>query len=152
AEAGRDPVPDQVFFTTWTLRYNRSFWVQVDGLEQHWAQARVVADLWGGEDDGPKIETKNVSALTLTFPAGRCPLNLRKKRTLDLDGEEVEGPRPLSDRSWVAHFRKVDGRWKSVPSDDDGSLRKRHGLQGPIDDAFMDSFLMVRPTHPALND
>ena len=34
----------------------------------------------------------------------------------------------------------------------DGKLRKRHGLQGPIDDAFMDSFMMVRPTGPALND
>ncbi len=31
-------------------------------------------------------------------------------------------------------------------------LQKRHGLQGPIDDAFLDSFLMVRPTGSALND
>ena len=29
---------------------------------------------------------------------------------------------------------------------DDTTLRKCHGLQGPIDDAFMDRFLMVRPT------
>ena len=29
---------------------------------------------------------------------------------------------------------------------------KRHGLQGPIDDAFMDSFLMVRPTGKPLNE
>jgi hypothetical protein len=35
---------------------------------------------------------------------------------------------------------------------DDGTLRKRHGLQGPIDDAFMDSFLMVRPTGKPLNE
>jgi hypothetical protein len=35
-------------------------------------------------------------------------------------------------------------------------LRKRHGLQGPIDDAFMDSFVFVRPTgasrHPAFDE
>ena len=37
-------------------------------------------------------------------------------------------------------------------SADDGSSRKRHGLQGPIDDAFMDSFLMVRPTGKPLNE
>jgi hypothetical protein len=30
-------------------------------------------------------------------------------------------------------------------------LRKRHGLQGPIDDAFMDSFLVVRGTGSAWN-
>ena len=37
----------------------------------------------------------------------------------------------------------------------DTGLRKRHGLQGPIDDAFMDSFIFVRPTgaaaHPSLS-
>ena len=31
----------------------------------------------------------------------------------------------------------------------DTTLRKRHDLQGPIDDAFMDSFVIVRPTGPA---
>ena len=35
-DVGRDPVPVKVRFTTWTLRYNRSFWVQVDGLDKHW--------------------------------------------------------------------------------------------------------------------
>ena len=31
-------------------------------------------------------------------------------------------------------------------------LRKHHGLQGPIDDAFIDSFVFVRPTGKPLND
>ena len=31
------------------------------------------------------------------------------------------------------------------------ALAKRHNLQGPIDDAFMDSFVMVRPTGQPLN-
>ena len=48
--------------------------------------------------------------------------------------------------------RRSSGKWTVVASADDGKLRKRHGLQGPIDDAFMDSFVMVRPTGPALND
>jgi hypothetical protein len=57
----------------------------------------------------------------------------------------------LSDRFWVAHFRKVEGQWRAVEPADDGTLRKRHGLQGPIDDAFLDSFLMVRPAGKPLN-
>ena len=28
-------------------------------------------------------------------------------------------------------------------------LHKRHGLQGPVDDAFLDSFVMVTPTGTA---
>ena len=37
-----------------------------------------------------------------------------------------------------------EGSWQGADSDD--WLRKRPGLQGPIDDAFMDSFLFVLPS------
>jgi hypothetical protein len=151
-KVGRDPVPVKVRFTTWTLRYNRSFWVQVDGLEQHWEQARVDADLFGKDGLGPEIITKNISALTLAMPSGHYPTELAAKPSMTIDGEKVNAAGALSDRSWTAHFRKVDSRWQPVDSDDDGTLRKRPGLQGPIDDAFMDSFLMVRPTGTALNE
>jgi hypothetical protein len=50
------------------------------------------------------------------------------------------------------HLRKLDGNWSIVPSIDDGSLRKRHDLQGPIDDAFMDSFIVVKPSGKPMND
>jgi hypothetical protein len=64
----------------------------------------------------------------------------------------MKGPLVPSDRSWVVHFRKKDKVWEVVEKADDGTLRKRHGLQGPIDDAFMDSFLMVRPTGKPLHE
>jgi hypothetical protein len=147
---GRDPIPEAVKFTTWTLRYNRSFWVQIDGLEHHWDRAEVTAGL--DELDGLTVRTRNVSALTLSFPSGRCLFQVTKEVLVMIDDQPQHTFRPLSDRSWTAHFRKVDGRWMIVETDDDGTLRKRHGLQGPIDDAFMDSFLMVRPTGTALND
>lgn len=149
-DAGRDPVPARVVFTTYTLRYNRSFWVQVDGLAKHWERARVEADLLGNQGAGPKIVTSNVTGLTLEIPAGLCPLDVRKHPKIEIDGQQLESPKPLSDRSWTARFQKVGGNWR-VATEDDGRLAKRHGLQGPIDDAFMDSFLMVRPTGQALN-
>jgi pimeloyl-ACP methyl ester carboxylesterase len=154
ADYGRERVPFKILFTTWTLRYNQSFWVQIDGLEQHWEQARIAADLVGSQGDGLEIKTKNISALTLTLPSGRSqlPLDLDPTPLMKIDADEMVVPKPLSDRSWVVHFRKVGGKWAMVASADDGKLRKRHGLQGPIDDAFMDSFLMVRPTGPVLND
>jgi Prolyl oligopeptidase family len=149
---GRDPVPVKVRFTTWTLRYNRSFWVQVDGLEKHWEQARVEADLFGRDGLGPEVITRNVSALTLTMPPGHYPPDLNTRPSMTIDGEKVEAAGALSDRSWTTHFRKADSHWQPADSDNDGTLRKRHGLQGPIDDAFMDSFLMVRPTGAAINE
>ena len=53
-------------------------------------------------------------------------------------------PGALSDGAWTAHFRRTGAKWAVVASTM-RLLRKRHDLQGPIDDAFMDSFLMVRP-------
>jgi hypothetical protein len=151
AELGREVVPSEVHFTTWTLRYNRSYWVRVDGMGEHWERARVNGDLQGGESNGPKLTTKNVTALTLTLPSGYAPFKLTEKPAIEIDGEEMDGPAVLSDKSWQVHLRKVDNKWKVVESADDGTLRKRHGLQGPIDDAFMESFLMVKPTGKPLN-
>jgi pimeloyl-ACP methyl ester carboxylesterase len=152
ADAGRAELPARVCFSTWTLRYNRSFWLQVDGLEQHWVQARVEAELSGGPGAGPRIRTKNVSAITLSISPGLCPFDIRTTPRVEIDGLELESPRPLSDRSWVAHFQKVRGTWQPAASAETGALRKRHGLQGPIDDAFMESFIMVRPTGQPLNE
>ena len=52
---GRNPVPKEIRFTTWTLRYNRMFWLTVDAIEQHWQRARVNAAIEGdgdSRDDG----------------------------------------------------------------------------------------------------
>jgi pimeloyl-ACP methyl ester carboxylesterase len=147
AACGRNPVPQRVRFTTWTLRYNECLWVTVDALDQHWERARVDAELVG---DGVQVKTQNVHALTLAMPPGCCPLDNTRKPKVMLDGQEVEAAPVLSDRSWTAHFRKTD-RWAAVSSTDEEGLHKRHGLQGPIDDAFLDSFLMVKPTGKPLN-
>src|SRR5262249_32636244 len=63
-----------------------------------------------------------------------------------IDGQAVTAPSPMSDRSWTAHFVKSGSKWSSGDFAGDSGLRKRHGLQGPVDDAFLDSFIFVRPT------
>src|SRR5438046_1149353 len=65
AAKGRNPVPDKVKFTTWTLRYNQMLWVTVDSLEQHWERARVDADL-DARKTSVTAATKNVSGLTFS--------------------------------------------------------------------------------------
>jgi hypothetical protein len=124
---GRDPLPKKIRFTTWILQYNESHWVRVDGLEKSWERARVEAEL---ADGGIKATTVNVTAVT--FAANQPKVTL--------DGQALEG----------TSFHKADGKWAAGPLPD--GLRKRHGLCGPIDDAFLDSFIMVKPTGKPLND
>jgi hypothetical protein len=152
-ELGRNPVPPRVRFVTWTLKYDRMHWVKVDGLEQHWERAFVDADLTGSAaDNSIRITTRNVSGLTLTFEPGQCPLDNSRPPRVFIDSSKPSAPRVMSDRSWTARFRKVGSRWDLVEEpEDDAKLRKRHNLQGPIDDAFTESFLMVRPTGKPFN-
>ena len=49
-------------------------------------------------------------------------------------------------------FEKKDGKWVEVKGKEVRPLRKEPGLQGPIDDAFLDSFMMVRPTGAPLSE
>ena len=147
--AGRNPLPRVVKFTTWTLRYHTMHWVTVNGLAQHWERARVEAEI--KDATTVTVKTQNVTALTLAIPTGLCPLDLARAPQVILDGQAVTAAPVESDRSWTAHFRQTNGKWMRADSADDGGLRKRHGLQGPIDDVWLSRFVIVRPTRQPLH-
>ena len=149
AEQGRNPVPRQVKFTTFTLRYNEAFWVTIDGLEEHWERGRVDAE-YDASMNHIKVATTGLTALSVVFQPGQYPLDITRPAVVILDGQSLAGPRPFSDRSFTASFRKEGKRWRLVDGAATG-LVKKHGLQGPIDDAFMDSFMFVQQTGAALN-
>jgi pimeloyl-ACP methyl ester carboxylesterase len=141
---GRNPVPRRVRFTTFTLRYPECLWVRLEGLEKHWERARVDAEI--ADAHTLMVATTNVSALRLTMPSGGCPLDNTQRPTVRIDGYEVQAPAVETDRSWVAEFHKDADGWHVGAAESANALRKVPGRQGPIDDAFLDSFLMVRPT------
>ncbi len=149
---GRNPVPPDVHFTTWTLHYNQCAWVTIDGMGREWERATVDAVLGPGTIN---VLPENVTALTVSIPPGYCPPGpLGGIISVVIgDGKDRLRPAPLpTDRSLSVHYRLAGGKWRQVDSPDDDTLAKRHGLQGPIDDAFMDRFLMVRPTGQPLNE
>ncbi|MBI3679753.1 MAG: prolyl oligopeptidase family serine peptidase [Acidobacteria bacterium] len=115
-------IPDRIRLVTYTARYGRAHWLQIDGLETHYERAEVDATR---QDGRLRISTKNISRLILPSAGG-----------LEIDGQAVT-PAPA--------VEKRNGRWQAASNK---GLRKRPGLQGPIDDAFMDSFLCVRPSKP----
>jgi len=144
---GRNRTPEEVLFTTWTLRYNKMHWLTVDAMGEHWERARLNAKIVKNADI--YVTPENVTAFTLDFDAGHCPLSPLLQPTVTISGQPIRASKPKSDRSWQAHFVLKDGKWTEGAAPE--GLAKRHGLSGPIDDAFMDAFLFVTPTGPALN-
>ena len=143
-------MPRQIRFSTWSLRYNRMFWVAVEGLAKHWERGWVDAAILNPHEI--KIKTENVTGLTLSMPAGLCPLDITLRPGIQVNGQMLEAPRVQADGAWKVRLQERGGRWSVVHSFEDGLLRKRPGLQGPIDDAFLDSFMMVVPTGQARNE
>ena len=144
AERGREAYPRKVKFTTWTLAYNKMKWITLDALGKHWERARIDAEMV--DDHTVTARTSNIDAFTFDVGPGGSKLDPTGKAVVIIDGQKLTAPAPETDRAWLAHFRKTGGKWSVVDEAIQAGLRKRHGLQGPIDDAFLDSFVMVRPT------
>jgi len=127
AVKGIDRTPAQVQLVTYTLKYNRLHWVTIDGMNQHWEEARIVVKPAG---DHLAVTTRNISAFTIKPPAGH-------PRKVQIDG------RAAIDLPADGAFANDGGKWKAGHL---SGLRKKHDLQGPIDDALMDSFIFVKPS------
>jgi hypothetical protein len=85
------------------------------------------------------IKTKNLTRLVLS--------ETDQAREIKIDDQILKvkaGPEITLNR---------DGpNWKVVKNGPESGLHKTHALQGPIDDAFLDPFLLVRPTGKPWNE
>jgi hypothetical protein len=113
--------PSHIRFVTYTTRFNRCFWVTAEELDKHYDRADVDANRTDGR---VVVHTHNVARLRIEGPGA-----------LTLDGQSFPA---------AGLFDKTGGRW--IAARNESGLHKRHGLQGPVDDAFVESFLCVRPT------
>jgi len=135
-----DQVPSRVRFVTYTTRFNKAHWLTVEGLDETYKRGEIDATR---SEDGKRyaVTTNNISRITFDATGG----------SFTIDGQSLNaGANPS--------FEKRNGKWTVDRLRQDyggqargGGLRKIHGLQGPVDDAFMDAFLCVRPTGAAWN-
>lgn len=149
-KAGRPVYPGtrKIKFVTHTLKYNSCDWVTIEEMIEPYAETVVEAE---ADDDGKMVtvKTKNVAVLEL----GR---DLAEWVTIDGDklplAPAAEGLLP------GVHYELAGTHWialnynQSLSFPKNTEVHKRHNLQGPIDDAFMQPFVCVRGTGAAWND
>lgn len=137
----RYPGRRRIRFVTWTLKYNQCEWLTIEELEKQYEETVVE----GGMDiDGVlRLDTQNVAAL-------RIARDLADR--IDIDGDRMELRSAADGLLPDVYYERTGDDWTQLSYDDsiafqqNDGLQKRHNLQGPIDDAFMEPFVCVRGT------
>ena len=144
------PQPNQLKFTTYSVKYNRCEWLTVEEQIRPYEQSIVTADV-NAVTRTLNLQTENIAVLQVRRDIADV---------IVIDGEKSQSLRAegTSDLPSV-HFEKGAGGWQMFTDDRSranldritagGDLRKWRDLQGPIDDAFMQPFVCVLPTRPA---
>jgi hypothetical protein len=134
----KQETPERVRFVTYTTQYDRAAWVEVAGLDQHYSKSLVDAT-WN--KTGITVKTTNVRRLILNHQTQALP------ETVTIDGQAVK-----ANDHHEALFEKVEGKWKPQPVEALAKLvEKKPGVQGPIDDAFRRSFVIVPSSAKGVN-
>lgn len=135
-EKGRAETPAKIEWETPTLRYPGYRWLKLTGLEKHWSGATASAQ-WDQENQKLTLDLENVSA----FEAGGHGLGDLSNVSVVVNGQTLNAHHPGFALNALALKRDGDQwKWGELTG-----LKKRPGMQGPIDDAFMSHFVVVPP-------
>jgi hypothetical protein len=135
---GRTPWPQEDHLTTYTPRYSTSRRIAIKEMEEQWARADVHVRFVSPTQ--LEVKTRNVGVFSVKLEPG-------ENVNVVVDGQTVKFGR-TQPGYWLI---KEAGKWTfadeaAANARGQKSPRKIPGLSGPIDDAFMDPFLFVRPT------
>ena len=129
-------------FVTYTLKYNRCEWLTIH--EQSTPYAKTLASSVMNENGDLELTTENIEALSVLRTA---------TNRLSIDGSKPFNLNTIGDDNLIdVYFVKEDGNWvaldyeESLEFEENPQQHKRHNLQGPIDDAFMEPFVCVTGT------
>jgi len=138
-EHTRDPAPKEVVYATYDLRHNRAYWVEIDELTKDYHEADVRAKFV--EPGKIELTARNINRLTLTLPEKL----MGDARSLVVTANGFEVKLAALPESRQVHLRTADGgtTWTVSQTRYRDGLIKRHGVTGPIDEAFADRFILV---------
>jgi hypothetical protein len=137
----RNPCPARVVLTTYGERTGRAYWVTAGPRFDPLAPGRVEAE--AGAGNRIDISTRNVGRLIL-HPGGAI-VNPEEEIVLTIDGVcAFEGLLP-EDGTLRLRRDGAEGPWRvgAAEAAPEGTLAKRAGLEGPVDDIFMREHLVI---------
>jgi dienelactone hydrolase len=125
-------------FTTRTLKYNKCDWLTIEEMARQYVPATIEATI--NEDGDVDVVTDNVTAFRIFRDVGSDVI---------IDGVRLRCRSAADGLLPDVYFQKTGDGWEVLNYDrsrafaNNPDLSKRHNLQGPIDDAFMQPFVCV---------
>jgi predicted esterase len=132
AQLGQPVQPTELYIQTRHPRYSRHRWLTIDGPSEQYADTQATAVLSGNQWS---IDTINVARLVIDGDHEQAP-----RGTVKVDGALL----PVAAKAFTLLQRNDQGTWSVV--EQFSTVRKQPKLSGPIDDAFIDPFLVVMPS------
>lgn len=144
SQRGRPSYPGRshIRFITYTVKYNHCEWLTVEEMIRQYEPATVE----GGVDPATgllKIKTQNVAVLQIARDVADH---------IEIDGTRLPLLAAADGLLPGVYYARAGDRWSVLDYEasraftNNPDLQKRHDLQGPIDDAFMQPFVCVRGT------
>jgi predicted esterase len=125
--------PDHVSFTTYNLRHNRAYCVEIDQLA-HYGK-RGLVEVWFSGEGRVVVRTDGVRTLSLG------PFANREASAVVIDDQDLG---TLNVSRQQCFQRTMNGRWEVCTRD--LLNEKRHKCSGPIGDLFFDQVILVPGT------
>ena len=143
-QKGRSRLPGlrEFEFATHTLKYNRCEWFTIQEMAVPYSRTTVKSTMDAAGN--VVLKTNNVTAFSVVR-------DFSNRLTID-DSEQFNLIGAADDNLPEIYFVKTANSWlmldynASLDFVDNVDVNKRHDLQGPIDDAFMEPFLCVAGT------
>lgn len=136
------PGKKQIRFITFTPKFNQCEWLTVEELDEMYEPTLVEGGI--NQKTGTlELTTENVAALSIARDVAY---------KVELDGIRLPLESAAESLLPQVYYVKSSNGWDVLKYDDSKSfienpeLRKRHNLQGPIDDAFTLPFVCVKGT------
>lgn len=133
----RNKYPNEVKFSSRFYKYNKAYWVQLDGIK---SGDLAEIDAAFKKANSLDIKTKNLDAFTLNLK-GHARFNASQTLSVVIDGTTLTGKTDST-----LSFSKTGNVWKVGKNISPDILVKKRGAEGPIYDAFSSRHVYVYGT------
>jgi len=133
----RNKFPNQVNFSSRFYKYNKAYWVQLDGIV---SGVLAEIDATFKKANTIDIKTKNLESFTLNLK-GHSRFNTAQSLTVVIDGTTLAGKADST-----ISFSKAGNVWKIGKAASISTPNKKKGSEGPIFDAFSSRHIYVYGT------